>query len=257
MPSSLVNFSKWIPHWHLIFHIQYVFTEFLISLPFPSFPFHTFTYIHIHRSPILPPFVSIPVKLYCTTKLGTRESFKTLISIPGITSQHKISLFPSMPIKLYKNTSIYLKNKIKAHFLTLPLIFTLWNNNHVILVANHEGFMLLVTKPYPYPGGLPSMRSHRVGHDWSDLAAVAAASHIQLFVTPWTVAHQASPSMGFPRQEHWSRLQSPSPGDLPNPGMKPRSPILAGRFFTTEPSGKLYECLYRNIYSLHYFRKPC
>ena len=113
----------------------------------------------------------------------------------------------------------------------------------------------LVTKPYPYPGGLLSMGSHRVRHDWSDLAAVAAASHIQLFVTPWTVAHQASLSMGFPRQEQWSRLQFPSPGDLPNPGIKPRSLTLAGRFFTTEPSGKLYECLYRNIYSWHYFQK--
>ena len=44
--------------------------------------------------------------------------------------------------------------------------------------------------------------------------------------------------MGFPRQEYWSRLPFPSPGNLPNPGIKPASPALAGRFFTTEPPGK-------------------
>ena len=46
----------------------------------------------------------------------------------------------------------------------------------------------------------------------------------QLFVTPWTVAHQASLSMGFPRQEYWSGFLFPSPVDLPDPGIKPTSP---------------------------------
>ena len=45
-------------------------------------------------------------------------------------------------------------------------------------------------------------------------------------------------SMGFPRQEYWSGLPFPSPGDLPNPGIKPTSPISAGRFFTAVPPGK-------------------
>ena len=58
------------------------------------------------------------------------------------------------------------------------------------------------------------------------------------FVTPWTVAHQAPPSIGFPRQESWSGLPFPSPGDLPDPGIEPASPALAGGFFTTEPPGK-------------------
>jgi len=57
-------------------------------------------------------------------------------------------------------------------------------------------------------------------------------------VTPWRVAHQASPSMGFPRQEYWSRLPFPSPWNLPNSGTEPISPALAGEFFTTEPPGK-------------------
>ena len=56
--------------------------------------------------------------------------------------------------------------------------------------------------------------------------------------TPWTVAHQASPSMGFSRQEHWSGLPFPSPGDLPNPGIKPRSPTLEADGLTSEPPGK-------------------
>ena len=63
-------------------------------------------------------------------------------------------------------------------------------------------------------------------------------SHVQLFVTPWTVANQAPLSMGFPRQEYSSGLPFPPPGDLPDPGIEPVSPALAGRFFTTEPPGK-------------------
>ena len=60
--------------------------------------------------------------------------------------------------------------------------------------------------------------------------------------TPWTVAHQAPLSMGFSRQEYWSELPCPPPGDLPNPGIgpvSPESPALAGGFFTMEPPWKL------------------
>ena len=51
-------------------------------------------------------------------------------------------------------------------------------------------------------------------------------SHVQLLVTPWTVVHQAPLSVGFSRQEYWSGLPFPSPGDLPDPGVKPQSPAL-------------------------------
>ena len=51
-------------------------------------------------------------------------------------------------------------------------------------------------------------------------------SHVRLFGTPWTAAHRASLSMEFSRQEYWNGLPCPSPGDLPNPGIKPRSPAL-------------------------------
>ena len=57
------------------------------------------------------------------------------------------------------------------------------------------------------------------------------------FETPWTVACQDPLSVGFSRQEYWSALPCPSPGDLPHPGIKPTSPVLAGGFFTTEPPG--------------------
>ena len=56
-------------------------------------------------------------------------------------------------------------------------------------------------------------------------------------LTPQTVAHQAPLSMGFSRQEQWSGLSCPSPGDCPKPGIKPGSAQLAGGFFTAEPSG--------------------
>ena len=61
---------------------------------------------------------------------------------------------------------------------------------------------------------------------------------IQLFATPWTGAHQAPPSMGFPRPEYWSGRPCPAPRGLPDPGITPGSPALAGRFFTTKPPGK-------------------
>ena len=61
-------------------------------------------------------------------------------------------------------------------------------------------------------------------------------SHVQLFAAPWTVARKAPLSMGFSRQEYWSVLLCPPPGDLPDPRSKPASlmsPALAGGFFTT------------------------
>ena len=63
-------------------------------------------------------------------------------------------------------------------------------------------------------------------------------SRVQLFAILWTVVHWAPLSMGFPRQEYWSGLPLPSTGDLPDTWIKPKSPVLAGGFFTTEPPGK-------------------
>ena len=64
---------------------------------------------------------------------------------------------------------------------------------------------------------------------------VKSLSCVQLFATPWTIAHQAPLSMGFSKQEYWSGLPFPSPGDLPNPGIEPRSPTLQADALTSEP----------------------
>ena len=93
---------------------------------------------------------------------------------------------------------------------------------------------------------------------------VTLLSLLRLFETPWTVAYQASPSMGFSRQEYWSGLPFPSPGDLPDPGIEPRSPTLEADALTSEPPvdhNKLWKilkemgipdhvtCLLRNLYA--------
>ena len=67
---------------------------------------------------------------------------------------------------------------------------------------------------------------------------VKSFSHVRLFTTPWTVARQAPLSMGFSRQEYWSGLPFPSPGDLPIPGIKPGSPALQADALSSEPPEK-------------------
>ena len=67
---------------------------------------------------------------------------------------------------------------------------------------------------------------------------VKLLSCVRLFVTIWTVAYQAPPSMGFSRQECWSGLPFPSPGDLPDPGIEPGSPALQADALPSEPPGK-------------------
>ena len=61
---------------------------------------------------------------------------------------------------------------------------------------------------------------------------------VKVKLLPWTVAYQAPPSMGFSRQEYWSRLPFPSPGDLPDPGIEPWSPAFQADTLTSEPRGK-------------------
>ena len=63
-------------------------------------------------------------------------------------------------------------------------------------------------------------------------------SHVQLFVTPWTIDYQAPQSMEFSRPEYWSGLPFPSPVDLPNPGIKPGSPALQADALLSESPGK-------------------
>ena len=75
------------------------------------------------------------------------------------------------------------------------------------------------------------------------IVCVCVVTQDRLFVTPWTGAHQAPLSMALSRQKYWSGLLVSTPGDLPNPGIEPASPALAGRFFTTKSPGKPFPLL--------------
>ena len=80
---------------------------------------------------------------------------------------------------------------------------------------------------------------------------VCMLSCVQLFVTPWTVAHQAPLSMEFSQQEYWSSLAFPTPGDLPYLEIKPLSfgsPVLAGRFFTTRATWETLKAVQNSCY---------
>ena len=90
----------------------------------------------------------------------------------------------------------------------------------------------------------------QVGNNWVPspkhsewmVVELSCLSYVQLFATPWTVAHQAPLSMGFSRQEYWSGLPFPSPEDIPDPGIKPVSlisPVSAEGSFTTSTTWKL------------------
>ena len=72
-------------------------------------------------------------------------------------------------------------------------------------------------------------------------------SCVQLFATPWTIVYQAPPSMGFSRQEYWSGLLFPSPGELHNPGIEPGTPALQADALPSEPPGKPKLGVYRGI----------
>ena len=69
---------------------------------------------------------------------------------------------------------------------------------------------------------------------------VKSLSCVRLFATPWTVARQAPLSMGFSRQDYWSGLPFPSPGNLPNPGIEFRSPTLQADSLLSEPQGNYF-----------------
>ena len=75
---------------------------------------------------------------------------------------------------------------------------------------------------------------------------VKLLSRVQLFATPWTVVYQAPLSMGFSRQEYWSGLPFPSPGDLPNPEIELESPTLQADALTSEPPKKPKEYRHKN-----------
>ena len=92
--------------------------------------------------------------------------------------------------------------------------------------------------PLPSPGYLPRrLKSEALGLGAGLKVKVTSLRHVRLFVIPWTVAYQAPQSVELSRQEYWSGLPFPSPGDLPNPGIEPRSPALQADALPPEPPG--------------------
>ena len=87
---------------------------------------------------------------------------------------------------------------------------------------------------------------------------VKVLSRVRIFATPWTLAYQAPPSMGFPRQEYWSGLPFPSPGDLPDPGIEPGSPALQTDAFTfwATREAQLYEKVWLKVWPASCLENP-
>ena len=92
--------------------------------------------------------------------------------------------------------------------------------------------------PLEFASEADGTKTVTLGKDYSIKVKVKSLSPVQLFAVPWTVVYQASLSMGFSRQEYWSGLPFPSPGDLPNPGVEPRSPALQADALPSKPPGK-------------------
>ena len=80
-------------------------------------------------------------------------------------------------------------------------------------------------------------------HYWFQRFQARMLSHVQLFVTPWTIARQVPLSLGFSRQEYWSDLPCPPSGDLPDPGIEPRSPALRADSLPLSHLGSPPDCI--------------
>ena len=122
--------------------------------------------------------------------------------------------------------------------------------------------------PFPSPGDLPdpgikspslALQSDSLPSEPPRNVCACVLSHfscVPLFATLRTVAHQAPLSMGFSRQESWSALPCPPPGDLPNPGIKPLSPVLQTDSLPAEPQESPPFTLSSLNYAYYYYRKP-
>ena len=101
----------------------------------------------------------------------------------------------------------------------------------------------------------PLKETNSLKGKWSE---VKSLSRVRLFMTPWTVAYQASQTMGFSRQEYWSGLPFPSPGDLPDPGIEPGSPAFWQTLYPLSHQGShVYICFPENCFPIFGFSLPC
>ena len=141
-----------------------------------------------------------------------------------------------------------------SHVLLFDTLWTVAHQAPLSMGFSRQGYWRGL--PFSPPGVLPDPRiqptspvspalladslplSHiRLG--WNERKKVKLLSCVWFFVTPWTVTYQAPSSMGFSRQEYWSGLPFPPPGDLPNSGIKSRSPALQADALPSEPPAQV------------------
>ena len=135
-----------------------------------------------------------------------------------------------------------LKSLLQHHSLKAS---NLWHSAFFIVQLSHPytitGKTIALTR-WTFVGKVMSLHFNMLSRSvitFLPRSKVKSLNRVQLFATPWTIAYQAPPSMGFSRQEYWSGLPFLSPRDLPDPGIKPRSPVFQADALTTEPPGKL------------------
>ena len=171
--------------------------------------------------------------------------FQWVILLPNLYPQTRLShpLCPSSSLpkasisKQLPRTQVFLT--VFRIYLVLQILYLFsfrWMSSHPqFATIVSEFFFHLLNCSHPQP---PTCQSFSVLQQiWSRLK-VKSLGHVWLFVTPWTVAYQAPPSMVFSRQEYWSGLLFPSPEDLPDRGIEHRCPALYADALPSEPPGK-------------------
>ena len=191
--------------------------------------------------------VHLRVNFLCCISYGTGQTFKDVYSSlqyhPGFFPCPEYPLAPLFHPSPHPNSG----DHCSFHCLhNVAFLRMWWSWNHILYGLFKLGsFTLLIYVP------VPSMSSHGfIAPFFLVLNHIPLSGCISLTIPPcvcsvssdssvtlWTAAHQAPLSLGFIRQEYCSDLSFPSPGDLPDSGIKPESPALAGRFFTAQPPG--------------------
>ena len=175
------------------------------------------------------------VRLFATPWIAAHQA--------SLSITNSLSLLKFMPIKSVMPSSHFILCRPLLLLPPIPPSIRVFSNVSTLRMKwpKYWSFSFSIRPSNEHPG-LISFRMN-----WLDLLAVQGTnlththislSHVRLFATPWTVAHQAPPSMGFSRKEYWSGLPFPPPGDLPNPGIELRSPALQAEALTSEPPGK-------------------
>ena len=160
-----------------------------------------------------------------------------LTCLPSRTWLHQLLPFLYSFLWTINVPNFFIQNTLDIHFFS-PL--SVWSFPRFWTNFSEGSSVLYLNIPKAFASSL-----HTLKCGWSPvisflhvLCCALSLSHIWLFVTPWTVAHQAPLSMGFSRQEYWSGLPCPPPGDHRNPEIEPRSPALQVDSLPSEPPGK-------------------